>query len=171
MNINKNLFFVFIFFIIIFIINFFSCKKIEENFDNLSTIIDTNKDSITTIQKKLNAIDSDTSDILKNSNNLLFKSKSDLKNYKELSKKYNQYVKDKKEIDYDINKLEIFKLLKSIDQKELLKVMDLVRTNMTDSQKQILDQYVNVSISGAQINDSMSNKNIFYEKIILKKKI
>ena len=37
--------------------------------------------------------------------------------------------------------------------------MSLVRTNMTDSQKQILDQYVNVSIGGETINKSMKNLN------------
>ena len=157
---NKILITIIFFLIIILIINFFSCQKIQENFDdNIETIIDTNKDSIETIQKKLNLINSNTEDILKNSNNLLFKSQSDSKNYKKLSEKYNQYIEDKKEIDYDINKLEIFKLLKSIDQKELLKIMSLVRTNMTDSQKQILDQYVNVSISGETINKSMKNLN------------
>ena len=37
--------------------------------------------------------------------------------------------------------------------------MDIVRTNMTDTQKQILNQYVNVAISGKTMNDSMDNLN------------
>ena len=47
------------------------CKKITENFDNdISTIINTNKDSIESIKKKLEIINSNTSNILKNSNTL-----------------------------------------------------------------------------------------------------
>ena len=63
------------------------------------------------------------------------------------------------EIDYDINKLQIFKLLKNIDQKELFSVMELVTTNMTNSQKQILDEYVNVFINNNNINNSLKNLN------------
>ena len=46
-----------------------------------------------------------------------------------------------------------------MDQKELLSAMELVRSNMSDSQKQILDQYVNVSISGNTIENSVSKLN------------
>ena len=42
---------------------------------------------------------------------------------------------------------------------KLLSAMELVRSNMTDSQKQILDQYVNVSISGNKIDNSISKLN------------
>lgn len=136
------------------------CKKITENFDNdISTIINTNKDSIESIKKKLEIINSNTSNILKNSNTLLFKSQSDSKNYNNLATKSDQYIKENKEVNYDVNKLQIFKLLESLDEKELLKIMDIVRTNMTDTQKQILNQYVNVAISGKTMNDSMDNLN------------
>ena len=140
------------------------CKKITENFDNdISTIINTNKDSIESIKKKLEIINSNTSNILKNSKTLLFKSQS--KKYIEtdletnLATKSDQYIKENKEVNYDVNKLQIFKLLESLDEKELLKIMDIVRTNMTDTQKQILNQYVNVAISGKTMNDSMDNLN------------
>ena len=84
---------------------------------------------------------------------------SDSKNYNDLAKNSDQYIKENKEVDYDVNKLQIFKLLESLDEKELLKIMDIVRTNMTDTQKQILNQYVNVAISGKTMNDSMDNLN------------
>lgn len=149
-----------ILFLLILSINFKECKIIKENFDgNLSTTIDGNKDTIETIKKKLNLIQSNTSNILKNSNTLLFKSQSDNKNYNALVKEYNQNIQNKQEIDYDVNKLKIFKLLKNLDEKELLSAMELVRSNMSDSQKQILDQYVNVSISGNEINNSISELN------------
>lgn len=149
-----------ILFLLILLINFKGCKRIRETFDgNLSTTIDGNKDTIESIKKKLNLIQSNTSNILTNSNNLLFKSQSDNKNYNGLVKKYNQNIQDKKEIDYDVNKLKIFKLLQNLDEKELLSAMELVRSNMSDSQKQILDQYVNVSISGNEIDNSISKLN------------
>lgn len=149
-----------IIFLLILSINFKECKRIKENFDgNLSTTIDGNKDTIETIKKKLNLIQSNTSNILKNSNTLLFKSQSDNKNYNKLVKKYDQNIQNKQEIDYDVNKLKIFKLLQNLDEKELLSAMEIVRSNMSDSQKQILDQYVNVSISGNEINNSISKLN------------
>tara|TARA_Y100000991_G_scaffold212357_1_gene196296 strand:+ start:121 stop:600 length:480 start_codon:yes stop_codon:yes gene_type:complete len=149
-----------ILFLLILSINFKGCERIKENFDgNLSTTIDGNKDTIESIKKKLNLIQSNTSNILKNSNTLLFNSQSDNKNYNQLVNKYNQNIQNKQEIDYDINKLKIFKLLQNLDEKELLSAMELVRSNMTDSQKQILDQYVNVSISGNEIDNSISQLN------------
>ena len=149
-----------IIFLLILLMNFKGCEKIRERFENnLSTTIDGNKDSIESIKKKLSLIQSNTSGILKNSNTLLFNSQSDNKNYNGLIKKYNQNIENKQEIDYDINKLKIFKLLKNLDQKELLSAMELVRSNMSDSQKQILDQYVNVSISGNTIENSVSKLN------------
>ena len=37
--------------------------------------------------------------------------------------------------------------------------MELVTTNMTNSQKQILDEYVNVFINNNNINNSLKNLN------------
>jgi hypothetical protein len=157
---NYILLLILFFFIIIFIININGCKKITESFENdISTIINTNKDSIESIKKKLELINSNTSNILKNSNTLLFKSQSDSKNYNDLAKNSDQNIKENKEVDYDVNKLQIFKLLESLDEKELLNIMDIVRTNMTDTQKQILNQYVNVAISGKTMNESMDSLN------------
>ena len=153
------LIFVFIF-LFFFLINLNECRKTKEHFENnLSTIIDTNKDSIDNIKKKLGIIQTNTNNILKNSNNLLFKSQSNSKNYNDLLTKSEESIKNGKEVEYDINKLQVFKLLQNIDEKELLSVMNLVRTNMSDSQKQILNEYVNVSISNNTINNSLKKLN------------
>ena len=147
-------------FLFLFLINVNSCKIIREHFEeDISGIIDTNKDSIDNIKKKLGLIHINTDNILKKSNQLLFKSQSDNKNYNDLSKKSNKKLKNEKEIEYDINKLNIFKLLQNLDKKDLFSVMETVQTNMTDSQKQILDEYVNVSISNNSINKSLQNLN------------
>ena len=155
-----TIFIILILFLFIFFINLFNCKTIKEDFeDNLSTTIDGNKDTIDSIQKKLNIIQSNASNMLKNSNNLLFNSKSDSQNYNKLVKQYDENIQNKKEIDYDVNKLKIFNLLKNLDEKELFSVMELVRSNMSDNQKQILNEYVNVSISGNDIDSSIDKLN------------
>ena len=149
-----------IIFLLILLINFKNCKKIRENFENnLSKTIDANKDSIETIKQKLDLIQNNTNDLLQNSNTLLFNSQSNNKNYNNLLTQSKKNINNGTEIDYDINKLQIFKLLKNIDQKELFSVMELVTTNMTNSQKQILDEYVNVFINNNNINNSLKNLN------------
>lgn len=154
------LFIILILFLFIFLINLSNCKTVKENFeDTVSTKIDSNTDTIESIQKKLNIIQANASEMLKNSNTLLFNSKSDSKSYNKLVKQYDENIQNKKEIDYDVNKLKIFNLLKNLDEKELFSVMQLVRSNMSDNQKQILDEYVNVSISGNEIDNSISKLN------------
>lgn len=157
---NILLFVICFLFLFLFFINLKGCKKIKENFeDSLSTTINTNKDSIDSIKKKLNLIQTNTNNILKNSDTLLFKSQSNSKSYNDLLNKSEKNIKNGTEINYDVNALKIFKLLQNIDEKELLSVIEIVKTNMTDSQKQILDEYVNVSINNNTINNSLKNLN------------
>jgi len=148
-----------IFFIIIFTINIINLKRIENFDDNLSLTINTNINNIDDLKKKLKTIDLNTTTILKKSNILLFDTTNDSNKYNSLKIKYGKYINDNKPITYDINKLKRFKLLDNLNDTDLLNVMENVKSNMTKTQTQILDKYVNVYINGKTFNDSVNQLN------------
>ena len=156
---NYNLLIIIFLSIIIFFLYINSYDKKEFFQSNVSTNININRDTLDDIKKKLSLINNNTSNILTNSNNLLSNSQTDYNNYKQLQNKYNQYLKNNQEVNIDINKLKIFELIKNINNKELLSIFEKVRNSMNDSQKQILDQYVNISIRNKSINKSLNTLN------------
>ena len=147
------------FFIIIFIMNLINLKRIENFDDSLSSNININKNNIEYLKKKLKNIDLNTTNILKKSNILLFDTNKDSKQYNVLKTKYGKYIQDNKPITYDVNKLKRFKLLDNLNETELLNVIENVKSNMTNTQTQILDKYVNVYINGKTFNNSVNQLN------------
>lgn len=147
------------FFIIIFIMNLINLKRIENFDDSLSSNININKNNIEYLKKKLKNIDLNTTNILKKSNILLFDTNKDSKQYNVLKTKYGKYIQDNKPITYDVNKLKRFKLLDNLNETDLLNVIENVKSNMTNTQTQILDKYVNVYINGKTFNNSVNQLN------------
>lgn len=147
------------FFIIIFIVNLINLKRIENFDDSLSSNININKNNIEYLKKKLKNIDLNTTNILKKSNILLFDTNKDSKQYNVLKTKYGKYIQDNKPITYDVNKLKRFKLLDNLNETDLLNVIENVKSNMTNTQTQILDKYVNVYINGKTFNNSVNQLN------------